>query len=784
MPDYGPSGDRKDFKYIGGNTIGALSLSIAKGYPKFPQDIVVPNMLHGKFLRSPYAHARIKSIDITKAKALPGVVAVLKWDDPALKPFQGTTNSVLDDEADKWDQEVGAVVVAETEELCDQALALIQVEWDVLPFYLDPLDSMKSGAAILQPKRDPKSNTTFINWTQGDIEAGFKEADQILEFDFNESMTTAFHPNPAVGVAWIEGDEYGPGGQTMIMHGGATNGANPMASNQYTRAWGWTGDQFRYPNMWQGGRYCDFGTRRSTTIAPILAKLTGRPVRLIQSRQNQFDCTNVPIRHLHFKIGLKNDGRITAVYDTMIGEAGTRGSAALGQNGDLKYNPFYTTLCKNLKTDGTISATNTSTVQFGQPHPFVWHNMTLALHKIAEKLGMDPIDVALKNIHGNANSSGPLGPDKVILANMTGQDDAAPQPSLVAAIQAAKKLYDWQWPKPNTKKLADGRMHGISFHFGMCPRHGETYYSMFAYINQDGRVIMPLRGPWRGIYTEDICRMAVAEEVGIDPKDVVLKYDTNAFTHMIGGGSDAGTGSTYWARECGVKLKAAILERAAPMLQNNLNNPPAGTTPPATPYKLTPADLDTKDGTVFLKADPTKTIAFSALLSQGVLAAVAAGKPPPSAWMTTQGRVTDLMDAIFCEVAVDTETGAVEISKWVLAADVGKVMRLRSLEGQVEQSMIINTGYGLGEEWVFDKATGVLLNPNLIDYKKPTMLDRTPVDMTFLESRAGNGAYGGGGISHNIASTTLVTCAVWNAIGVWIDPPITPDKVLKALGKA
>jgi CO/xanthine dehydrogenase Mo-binding subunit len=142
------------------------------------------------------------------------------------------------------------------------------------------------------------------------------------------------------------------------------------------------------------------------------------------------------------------------------------------------------------------------------------------------------------------------------------------------------------------------------------------------------------------------------------------------------------------------------------------------------------------------------------------------------------------MNTAWCEVAVDTETGEVEILKLGVAADPGKVMRPISLESQIHQVMYFSQGCQLLEDFYFDERTGVRLNNNMIEYKKPTFNDVPDIDCDFLETRAGNAAYGANGISHSLANTHLIAIAIHNAIGVWVAPPATPDKVLKALGKA
>ncbi len=158
--------------------------------------------------------------------------------------------------------------------------------------------------------------------------------------------------------------------------------------------------------------------------------------------------------------------------------------------------------------------------------------------------------------------------------------------------------------------------------------------------------------------------------------------------------------------------------------------------------------------------------------------------PPLALWTQGMGKMLDTMNTAYCEVAVDTETGEVEILTLGVVADPGKIMRLTSLESQIDQVMYFSQGCQLLEDFYYDERTGVKLNTNMIDYKIPTMLDVPEVDRRFLETRSGNAAYGANGISHSLANTHLIIIAIHNAIGVWVDPPATPDKILKALGKA
>jgi carbon-monoxide dehydrogenase large subunit len=141
------------------------------------------------------------------------------------------------------------------------------------------------------------------------------------------------------------------------------------------------------------------------------------------------------------------------------------------------------------------------------------------------------------------------------------------------------------------------------------------------------------------------------------------------------------------------------------------------------------------------------------------------------------------MNVATCEVAIDTETGEVEILRFGVVADTGKIMRRTSLESQIDQALDFSTGCQLQEEFIYDKKTGVKLSTNMFEYKKVSMLDMPRVDLDLLETRAGNAAYGSNGISHSLANTHLIIMAIHNAIGKWVESPATPEKVLKALGK-
>jgi CO/xanthine dehydrogenase Mo-binding subunit len=768
----GSNGQRKEFKAVGrANVPGRLSYTIATGRAKFGSDYVVPNMLYAKFLRNPHGRAKIKSMDISAAKALQGVKDIVTWDDPEiLKLNKSTREPMISDESDTENEEIGVVVVAETPEICDEALKLIKVDWEVFPTVVDPRDSLKPGGTFV--RFDPKG-VKSRPFNGGDVEKGFKEADQVVEFDWAQSLMASHVPNPNGSVAWWEMPPLGTPEPALYIEGVYPT----WGSFELRPMYDVTYDKLYRGTTFQGGKYCDWMLRRATLITPLLARRTGRPVRCMNTRQDDFYTSN-PQRYSHVKFGFKKDGTLTAVQESTISDSGAPGKnarAPMGFGGGA-YSPFNTTRCINLRSETQAVYTSSGKVTGSQTSPYDWDAMTIAYQIIAEKLGTDPTDVALKNVHGPSSQTDPGVP-----------------PGLVECIEKGRKAMNWKWHPAGSKKLPDGRLHGLSFRYAQSPRHAKQPYTATVTIQADSKVYVPLKGPWIGVYAADACALVVAEELGAKVEDVILLYDNKALFTPVGGGSDGTTASAWVMKEAAVACKKALLELAASQTSKWGAGGGGGFGmggPVAAGPAIKPDDLDTKDTMVYLKKDPSKTYPFGKFIGdEGFgdhdldIAATYFGRPPETTW-SLGGKVLDVMNASFCEVAVDPETGGVEVTKFVVACDPGKVLRMTSFEGQLHQAMFFSQGGGLSEEWIFDKETGVKLSTNMWEYKKPTIMDFGPIETCAVESRSGNACYGGSGISHCMAAPLLPVCAVANAIGHWIFPPVTPDKVLKALGKA
>ena len=792
MADQGVNGQRKDFKIVGKPNIpGWLSWTHATGVAKFGADYVVPDMLHARYLRSPYANARIRSIDASNARTIPGVVDVLTWKDPDLSGTGGIT-----DYADYESMEVGALVIAENEDLCEEALRALVIKWEVFEHVVDARDGRRFTAPVIRsfyvpastakpkesapqtpapngmggesvnPPKQGNVSYSFVSNNSGDVQAGFMEADHIFEYDINTAAFAGHIPSPLGTVAWWFDDPLnGREGKSLQIEGVPWGHRSVASANRVSA------DKVFQTCMFTGGRYCDWGIRKTQQITPALARRTGRPVKCLQNRADQYDFS-LNQRYVHMKIGFKNNGLITAIEDHSIADNGSTGSSNFGTTMDQTYGPYYTIKNKNVKQNMELVDSNRGKMySSGQHNPMGWDTLMAGIHLIAERLGKDPIEIATLNLHGP-----------------TSQDDPNPVPSFDACIAALKNDLKWSWHAAGEKKLPDGRMHGISFRYNQCPRHSVSGYNpKLEYRN--GVVYLPSSGTHIGHYGLECNAMVVAEELGIDYDTVRMVNDHHETYRHYGGGSDGSTASSWAMKECANKLKKMILEAVI----EDAENPPAagfmgsmgGPAKPSAPnpFKgLKPEDLDMTDGRVVVKADPSQGMPLAQACRANLFATCSNIRPPTAAW-AAQGRELDVMNVAVCEVAVDTETGEVEVLRFAVAADPGKVLRPTSFEGQIHQVMDFNVGCQLKEEFIYDKQSGVRLSSNMLEYKKVSMLDMPPVDLVTLETRASNACYGGSGISHSLACTHLVIMAIHNAIGKWVESPATPEKVLKALSE-
>lgn len=751
----GTNQDRKDFKIVGTwNHPGRQSWDMASGVAKYATDLYPKGTLVAMCLRSPYGHARIKNLDISKAEKLEGVKLIVTYKDEELAslPKMRTSyftfggNPLLGDEAEFEGDECGAVVVAINEEICKEALDLIKVEWEVLPFILDPRDAGKPGAPILRPEMDPKTNLTgntfgaALKWELGNVEKGFKEADHIELIEYGRPMWSQFRPMPPAHISYWDDDPWGnPNGEKVCY---VTNHEHFPAIGPIASAWKSMdsyADKFRALTPYMAGRYCDFVEKRGAQLTPFLSKrLDGAPVRMETTRRQAFDAC-VPQTYISLRIGFKNDGTLVAVQSKNVHQSGARGGYGDKTEGHLVLPPnaqgFKSTSCPNIYSEMEYYVTNGACTT-ADPGKDLWEPVNLAFAKIADTLQMDISDVIMKNVKVTA-------------------------PSLKTCMEAGKKAFNWKkrWHLPGQRKLKDGRLHGVACRSGWSMTWGMISYNINLRMSIDGKIYMPYSEALIGTYWPEATQLVIAEELGMKPEDVIVYYAAHYPNWNPGDAADRGATCTWAAKEAAIQLKEQILEVGASL------------------FGVTPKDVDLIDSMITLKADPSKKMGLAGI---GQLAVGYSGKPK----VPFQNDVIRTMNVDFCEVAVDPETGLVEILEYCSAHDFGKLIRPSSGLGQLENSLTMASGRSLREEIIWDKETGVLLNGNMYDYKVPTSLDQPEITTIPVETRCGGGAYGSTGVAHAHHDAGLVGLAIQNAIGEFIpQAPYTPDKVLAALGK-
>jgi CO/xanthine dehydrogenase Mo-binding subunit len=763
----------------------------ASGKAIYTRDIQLPGMLYGRVLHSPYAHARIKKLDTSRVEALPGVRAILRYDDPEIKGMKLTgsiaaptkmapevagwalkpVRDILGDLATFEGQMVGVAVCAETEQTAVEALKLVEIEWEKLPFILDAEEALKPDAYVLAPgAQSNKLEDTRELIEQGDVEKGFEEADEIIEFTARRhAHLWAGAEMPCVVARW-NGDRL-----EMWVHEQQPYLGKLILSEQLDIPM----NKIHTHSPYQG---CSFGERCNppnwhqngiNTIAVLLAKKAGRPVKLLLNRAESFYGESGDMMVSHFKVGAKKDGTITAVeikstfaqymctpgIEHFIDNTRIPNLKCVGITADVSKAPAWWCRCEQL------------------PNTFCF---TLVFDHVATALGLDPTEVALKN-------DGCEGHDISYLTEYKGEHGFPDRDSLRECIEAGKKAIGWdgKWHPPGTLRLPNGRMHGMAFTWSHDWDDVRGTGSAAVLIQNDGSVSVIAQHSDVGVNPWTAYLQIVADELGVRYEDVEINpFDLNqGFSLMSPDGSCNLCSNGFVVKKAAQKARKRLLDLATTKFEG-----------------LTANELDIKDGIIFEKSNPKNSMPIKdvVMFATPMLNAVEIWTEPPVlawAWHThglwgqalETGRPRMCRQANFTEVEVDTDTGEIRVTKVVNVNDVGKAISPETIEGQMYGGTYMGLGRAVTEEMAWDPNTGVLLNRNLLDYKYATMLDYPPAESIIIETGLGHGPYGATGIGEDTATMipALIGPAMYNALGIWIDEfPITPARVLKALGKA
>ncbi len=762
-------------KYIGTNMVTRADQAYPKstGQAKYSRDIQVPNMLYAKWLVSPYAHAKVKKVDVTKAKKLPGVVGVYTWKDSLFKdlPKVGWVGyyPLITNEPKFEGDEAGVIAVAESEELCDRALDLVDVEWEPLPFVLDPEESMKPDAPKIHPEVNPKSNELYAeDWSLGDVEKGFEEADQIIEDKV--VYTSKAHMCDDIGtcVAWWEGDHL-----HIWIKAQDPRWREDQLAATVGKVYGIPRANIHLKVAYVGGAMGgDLMTQRSGTrdqvAASLLSKDQQRPVIIVgRNRRSYFDF-HYPEHIAYYKVGAKKDGTITAVsLKSILDSGGDDGGGIILWKTDvwnmpMRYFEIFTRI-PNLYHDQHMVWTNKSPTWWDrcEQDGSAWIYGAI-MNRVAVDLDLDPTVVALKN----ACESG--------------------VPSLKKSIEIGKKAIDWdkKWHKPGEKMLKDGKYHGLGFN-GYWEWGAGAHAAVGLRIQKDGSVNIIGMTPDIGVCIHPSCRYIPAEVLGVEPDRVsftAAATQTNDVGALLGdiGGSWTTAADVDAVWQACQKAKTVILDRASKKLL------------------LSQEMLELKDGKVWNKNNPSEALTIEeAIAPYDVFVSVtsyALGQcengPAGSydcAYGFSRKRKYTCFQAHFAEVETDPETGFTEIKKTVHVHDIGTAIYPEGVNGQIYGGLYLSIGRALYEEEVWDPKTGVLLTGNLREYKVPTIEDTpTKIVARAIEIGKGPGAFGIVGVGEDTATAAIppIGHAVHNALGVApenYENPFTPAKLLNAL---
>lgn len=765
--------------------VGAIDL--VTGRAQFTQDIYLPGMLAGVVLCSPHPHANIVSIDASRAAAYPGVRGVITHQDVAGFPDAALTRTAeplkILDTTVYFVGDYVAAIVAETEEAAKSALALITVEYELLPAVFDAKESMGREAPVqksLWPwnvwnskeRGKPSLVIDKTVLTGGNMEQGFAAADAIVEQEVHsQAMLHAPLETDTVVVAW---DANG-----MCT---AWTKENPDRMIDWlwpilSKVYGTPMNKVRGICNHAGGRFGKHVDLRVLTMAAILARKVGRPVKFQGLRECEYQWSRA-MTHSHLTMGGKKDGTITAINMKTISNLGITHRMPGTEAQNMGRAPNWTWKCPNCYYENYGVFTNVSGTGsfrgFGSTQGH--YAVSQLCDRLIEKLGVDPIDFYIKN-HADGGD--------------WWEKQKQTPGGLDECIHKATEAIGWRkkWHKPGDNTLPDGRKHGIGMAIAVHSGGGSvTPGAALVEMHRDGSVQLFAAGDETGQGCYTIEAAICAEELGVRYEDVrVIRADTESapcasFSAHSQNTCNMGGAVQLAARDARKKLLALA----------------------AREFGGQPEELDVQDGWIYCLAEPSRKMAVSAVTSKYVGTRLVVDSKPVGCridgygwyaqwenvpWNPDEPEGSLVPKTWMChvtEVAVDTDTGAVEILNYITAQDVGRAINLNTAENQLLGSTVMGIGYALMEDFVRDPKNGQGLNATLLDYKIPTHLDVPPTTVIMVEPINPNTVFGAKGIGEGslVPSAPAISHAVYNAIGARLDStPITPDRVLKALGK-
>ncbi|MBM85492.1 MAG: oxidoreductase [Rhodospirillaceae bacterium] len=749
----------KKYKWIGTRPIRPDGVDKVTGRAKFGADYAFPGMLIAKVLRSPHAHARIKSIDTSKAEALAGVKAIVTSADfpdqdfayvgperVAVNFFHVTRNVIAREKA-LYEGHTIAAVAATTTEIAEEAIGLIDVDYEVLPHVIDAYEAAQPGAPLLfedmitrgvDPVPTEASNVSkVVNFEIGDMAAGLAEADEVVEMDFHTMPVHQGYIEPHACTA-----RYNEDGQAEIW---SSSQGHFVVRALTSKLLGMRAADLRcYPAEIGGG----FGGKTVVYVEPLamaLSKKAGNAVRLVMTREEVFKASGPTSGgSMKIKIGAKRDGTVTAAEGTFWIQAGAFPGSPVMNCCMCAFAPYKFANQKAVGYD-VISNRPKAAAYRAPGSPISAFGVESVLDMLAKKICMDPLEFRLKNaaVEGSPTIMGTKHPS-------------------YGYAETVEVLMDHGHVKqPLGRNQGRGVASGYWFNGG-----GES--SATVHLNADGTAVVATGSPDIGGSRASMALMA-AETLGIDYDQVrAIVTDTAnvGYTHVTGGSRvTLATGSAV------IKAAEACIDelrkRAALIW-----------------------DVDV-DGVVWedgmAKPASTNVGDFDPMpLAELTAKAAQTGGPIGAAGQVNAGGVSPGLATHVVDVEVDPETGKVTILRYTASQDVGTAIHPSYVEGQIQGGVVQGIGWALNEEYIYNEK-GQLENAGFLDYRVPVASDVPMVEAIMVEKPNPNHKYGVKGVGEvNICPPmAAIANAIESATGVRMtELPMSPPRLLAALDAA
>jgi CO/xanthine dehydrogenase Mo-binding subunit len=745
-----------DLKVVGTRPVRPDGVEKVTGRAQFGADMKMAGMLWGKVLRSPHAHAKIISIDTSKAEKLPGVRAVITTKDfphiPSEEAFVGEGPMNFRDLARNcmaWDKALYeghavAAVAAATQQIADAALALIDVKYEVLPHVIDVEDAMEDDAPVLhedlftagvEPKPSKPSNIAkVVKFKKGDIEAGFKEADVIVEGRYTTQPVHQAYIEPHACLC-----SYNADGQVTIY---SSSQGHFMVRAYCAKLLGLNIANIRAIAMEIGG---GFGGKTLVYLEPLaiaLSKKSGRPVKMQMTREEVFRASGPTSgAAMVVKIGAKKDGTIVAAQHELKYQAGAFPGSPIGPGCMCGFAMYD---IPNVDVVGYDVVSNRPKVAaYRAPGaPISSFAVESAMDDLARKLRMDPIELREKNGARNGTKTH-YGPTHQNIG-------------FLATLEAAKNHPHWKAPL----KPGQGRGIACGFWFNI---GGES--TAGCHIAEDGSVVATSGSPDIGGSRASI-GMMVAEVLGVPAAQVrTIIPDTSSigFTHVTGGSRV--TFATGMAVTQAAEKTVEDLKRRAAQI-----------------WEIPVEAVEWKDGKAFPAGSNAGAFEPLDLASLALKAGRTGGPIGFEVSLNAQGAGPGFGVHI-ADVEVDHETGAVKVLRYTAIQDVGKAIHPSYVEGQIQGGAAQGIGWALNEEYIYDKK-GKMDNAGFLDYRVPVASDMPMIEAVLVEVPNPRHPFGARGVGEVpiVPPMAAIGNAIRGATGLRMpDLPMSPPKVRAAL---